>query len=73
MIQDKLTQAAVRSLQGTEIVVAHSETEDLFRAAASPEDPRVLWLGPDLSRAIIQRQNNSIQGVSSFVHAVKVM
>ena len=73
MIQDKLTQAAIRSLQGTEIIVAQSETEDLFRAAASPEDTRVLWLGPGLSRVMIQRQDESIQSVSLFVQAVKVM
>ena len=71
LFQEKLSRNAVKCLDGTAFDVQQAGIEDIFKAF-NTEQP-TLWVGPTLSRMILQRQKDYIQGHSSFVNSLQVM
>ena len=71
LFQEKLSRSAIKCLDGTAFDVQQAGIEDIFKAFHT-EQP-TLWVGPTLSRMILQRQKDYIQGHSSFVNSLKVM
>lgn len=70
-LQQRLSKAAVKCLQGRLFDVAPSavEIEQVFEALVGPDAP--LWIGPTLMTTIIERQNDYIQSIDSFVDAAR--
>ena len=72
MFQEKISRTATRRLQAVRFDVAQLEIEEIFKAATSLVKPAGPLIGPNLSSAILQRQRDYIQSVSTFFHAIKV-
>lgn len=70
IFQEKLSREAIRYLDGSAFHVQQVDVENIFKAFQS-EQPTV-WVGPELSRMILQRQKNYIQSHSTFVSSLKV-
>ena len=72
--QSKLSQQALRHLQGTEFKTmdADESLELMFRAATAPEVERSLWISSALSKTLLDRQKHNIQSVRSFMQSCKV-
>lgn len=70
LFQEKLPRETIRCLEGLDFSVKQLDVEELFKAFQC-EQP-TLWLGPDLSRSILQRQKEYIQSHFTFVNSLKV-
>lgn len=70
LFQGMLSRDTIRRLNGSAFDVQQVEVEDVFKAFQS--DQPTLWLGPRLSRIILQRQKEYIQSHSTFIMSVKV-
>lgn len=70
LFQEKLSRDTIRYLDGSAFNVQQADVEDLFKAFQS-EQP-TLWVGPELSRFILQRQKDYIQSHSTFFNSLKV-
>lgn len=70
LFQEKLSRDTIRLLEGSAFDVQQLDIEDVFKAFQSEQS--TLWLGPGLSRAILQRQKDYIQSHSTFISSVKV-
>lgn len=70
LFQEKLSRETIRYLDGSAFDVQQVHIEDVFKAFSSEET--TLWMGPGLSRIILQRQKDYIQSHSSFINALKV-
>lgn len=70
LFQENLPRDTIRYLDGSAFDVQQVEIEDLFKASQS-EQP-TLWVGPGLTRIILQRQKDYIQSYSTFINALKV-
>ena len=71
LFQEKLSRETIRYLDGSVFDVQQVDVEDIFKAFQSEQT--TLWVGPGLSRIILQRQKDYVQSHSSFVKALKVM
>ena len=71
LFQEKLSRDTIRYLDGSAFDLQRVGAEDVFKAFQS-EQP-MLWLGPRLSRTILQRQKDYIQSHSTFINSLKVM
>lgn len=69
LFQEKLSRDTIRYLDGSAFNVQQADVEDLFKAFQS-EQP-TLWVGPELSRFILQRQKDYIQSHSTFFNSLK--
>lgn len=69
LFQGMLSRDTIRRLNGSAFDVQQVEVEDVFKAFQS--DQPTLWLGPRLSRIILQRQKEYIQSHSTFIMSVK--
>lgn len=70
IFQEKLSRDTIRYLDGSAFNVQQVDVEDIFKAFQS-EQP-TLWVGPDLSKFILQRQKDYIQSHSEFINSLKV-
>ncbi len=70
LFQEKLSRDTIRHLDGAAFDVQQVDVEDVFKAFQS-EQP-ALWVGPGLSRLILQRQKDYIQSQSTFMNSLKV-
>ena len=71
LFQEKLSRETIRYLDGSVFDVQQVDVEDIFKEFQSEQT--TLWVGPGLSRFILQRQKDYIQSHSSFINALKVM
>ena len=70
LFQEKLSRETIRLLDGSAFDVQQLDIENVFKAFQSEQ--QTLWVGPGLSRVILQRQKDYIQSHSTFVNSVKV-
>ena len=70
LFQEKLSKETIRQLDGSTFDVQQVDVEDVFKAFQS-EQP-ALWVGPGLSRLILQRQKDYIPSQSTFMNSLKV-
>ena len=70
LFQESLSRETIRCLDGSVFDVQQVDVEDAFRAFQSEQS--TLWLGPGLSRAMLQRQKDYIQSHSTFIDSLKV-
>ena len=70
LFQGKLSRDTIRQLDGSAFDVQQTDVKDVFKAFQS-EQP-TLWVGPGLSRIILQRQDDYIQTHSTFISSLKV-
>ena len=70
LFQEKLSRETIRLLDGSAFDVQQLDIENVFKAFQS-EQP-TLWVGPGLSRVILQRQKDYVQSHSTFIDSVKV-
>lgn len=73
LFQERLTQSASRCIYGIQVDVELSSViiEKIFqKAVASSRAP--LRLGPTLLSTLIERQQDHVQSVQSFIAAIKV-
>ena len=70
LFQEKLARETIRYLDGLAFDVQQVDAEDIFKAFQSVE--KILWIGPALSRIMLQRHRDYIQSHSSFVNSLKV-
>ncbi|PPJ52926.1 hypothetical protein CBER1_11565 [Cercospora berteroae] len=70
-LQQRLSSAAIRSLDGRlfDAAVSTDEVEQIFEVLTSPESE--LWLGPNLASMILERQSDYIQGIDSLLQATR--
>ena len=70
----KMARAAMRHLRGValEATSAEQTTELMFKAVTAPENPRSMWIGPGISKALLDRQLEHIQSSQAFIQALKV-
>ena len=71
LFQEKLSKETIRYLDGSVFNVQQVDVEDVFKAFQAEQT--TLWVGPGLSRIILQRQKDYIQSHSSFINALKVL
>lgn len=71
LFYEKLSKDTIKYLDGSAIDAHQVDAEDIFKAFQS-EQP-TLWVGPELSRNILQRQKDYIQSHSSFINSLKVI
>lgn len=72
MFQEKVPQAMARHLQGVRFDLAHLNIEDVFKTATHSNTVGCLWVGPGLTKVMIQRHKDYIQCASTFTQALKV-
>lgn len=72
LFQDKLSIATKRRIRAVQFDVVQIDTDSIFKQIVSLDQPNKLWLGPSLSRMILQRQSNTIQDLSFFIRNFKV-
>ena len=70
LFQEKLSRETIRYLNGSAFNVQQLDVEHIFNAFQS--DQTDLWIGPGLSRIMLQRQKDYVQSHSSFVSSLKV-
>lgn len=70
LFQEKLSGDTIRLLDGSAFDVQQVDIEDVFKAFQFEQS--TLWVGPGLSRLILQRQKDYIQSHSTFINSVKV-
>lgn len=70
--QDRLSRTALRSLQGEEfdVVKANELLERAFTTIIKGDESR-LWLGPEVTSIILERQKDHVQNAADFVDALK--
>lgn len=68
--EEKLSKDTIRYLDGSTFDVHQVDIEVIFKAFHS-EQP-ILWVGPGLSKTILQRQKDYIQSHSTFINSLKV-
>ena len=73
LFQEKLSKAAVRTLQGVRFDMERLPVDDILKATVSLNGSRFIWLGPRLSSTMVQRHNDYVQSTSSFIEAIKVI
>ena len=71
--QDRLPRIAVRRLKGSKFdaVQARDVFDQIFEATIDGTDQQ-LWLGPDLCRMLVDRQNDHYRSIQAFTDALKV-
>lgn len=70
LFQEKLSKDTIRYLDGSAFDVRQADVEDIFKAFQVEQT--TLWVGPELSRAILDRQKDYIHSHSTFVNSLKV-
>lgn len=70
-LQQRLAKDAVKWFRGRlfDVAPAGDEVKQVFEAVTHPETP--LWVGSGLMRFALERQNDYIQSINSFVEAVR--
>ncbi|SLM37765.1 Origin recognition complex, subunit 3 [Lasallia pustulata] len=72
LFQDKLPKTASRSLRGVKFDVAQAEdTLQLVFKSAMLNVHKALWLGPELSRLLLERQRDHLQSPRSLIRALQ--
>lgn len=73
LFQERLTQAASRCIYGIQVDVEQSSViiERIFQKAVASSGA-TLRLGPTLLSILIERQQDHVQSVQSFIAAIKV-
>ena len=51
---------------------AEESLELIFRAITAPDAERFLWLGPALSKMLLDRQTENIQSAQALIESCKV-
>lgn len=72
LFQEKLSQATLRLLQGTQFQINQLDVETLFKAVTSSVYPSSLWLGAGLSRMVLQRHRDHVHSSTDFIRTIKV-
>ncbi|KAI9720368.1 MAG: hypothetical protein M1812_002874 [Candelaria pacifica] len=72
IFHDKLSSAAIRSMQGEMFDVDRIEEslEQVFNQALMGKET-ALWLGPKLSGMLLQRQKDNVQSIQAFLKSLK--
>ena len=70
LFQEKMSKETIRFLESSAFNVQQIDVEDVFKAFQSEQT--ALWIGPGLSRIILERQKDYIQSHSSFLNSLKV-
>ena len=73
LFQEKLSQATLRLLQGSQFQINQLDVETLFNAIMSPNCPSHLWFGAGLSRVALQRHRDHVQTNTDFIRTIKVL
>ena len=73
LFQERLTKAASRCLHGIQVDVEQSSAiiERIFKAVITSSREH-LMLGPALLSTLLERQQDHVQSVQSFIAAIKV-
>ncbi|KAG7006021.1 origin recognition complex subunit 3 [Physcia stellaris] len=69
--QEKLSQATLKLLQGTQFEINPLNIDALFKEITRPEQPSNLWLGAGLSRIVLQRHRDHVQTAADFILTIK--
>jgi origin recognition complex subunit 3 len=74
LFQEKLPRATIRRLQVTsfETKEAAETLELMFKAVTSPRESRVLYVGPTVSKMLLDRQMEHTQSAQAFIGSLKV-
>ena len=72
LFQGRLSQATLNLLQATHFEINQVNIDVLFKTIMTPVPPAELWLGPSLSRSILQRHTEFMQTTTDFVRSIKV-
>lgn len=70
IFKDKLSLDITGHLRSVEFSTDRVDSEQIFQATVIPETS-CPWLGPNISRAILQRGNDQNKGISYFSRALK--
>lgn len=70
IFKDKLSLGITSRLRIVEFSTDHVDSEHIFQATISPKIS-CPWLGPNISRAILQRGDDQAKGISYFSQALK--
>ena len=70
LFQENLSRDTIRYLHGSAFDVQQVDIEESFKAFQSEQS--TVWVGPGLSRNILQPQKDYIQSYSTFASALKV-
>ena len=70
LFESKLSRTAIRCLDGKQFDVEQVDIEYLFKTVHSKSTR--LFLGPGLSKLLIERQKEFLKNVHAFVQALKV-
>ena len=71
LFQEKLSTDTIRCLDGSAFDVQQVGAEDVIKAFQSKQPN--LWVGPGLSRTILQRQKDYIQSHATLINSLKVI
>ncbi|MCJ1242868.1 hypothetical protein MMC30_000064 [Trapelia coarctata] len=73
LFQEKLPRATIRRLQGTsfETKDAAETLELMFEAFTSPRQSRLLYIGPNVSKMLLDRQMEYTQSAQAFIGSLK--
>ena len=72
LFQERLSQATLSLLQATHFEINQLDVDILFKTIMEPVRSPKLWLGPSLSRSILQRHTEFVQTTNDFVRPLKV-
>ncbi len=70
IFQEKLSRETIRYLDSSVFNVQQIDIEVVFKAFQSEQS--TLWVGPGLSRTILEQQKDYIQSLSFFINSLKV-
>ena len=73
LFQEKLSQASLKLLQCSNFEVTQLDVDFLFKEVTGADEASRLWLGPGLSRLVLQRHQDYVQTTADFVWAIKVL
>jgi len=74
LFQEKLPRATIRRLQETafETEDAAETLELMFESATMPRESRVLYIGPNVFKMLLDRQMEHTQSAQAFIGSLKV-
>lgn len=74
LFQEKLPRATIRCLQGTsfETKDAAETLELMFEAVTNPRESKILYVGPNVSKMLLDRQMEHTQSAQAFIGSLKV-
>ncbi|KAL8796733.1 MAG: hypothetical protein Q9195_001123 [Heterodermia aff. obscurata] len=73
LFQERLSQATLSLLQATPFEINQLDVDILFKTIMTPVRPPGLWLGPSLSRSILQRHAEFVQTTNDFARSMKYL